>query len=298
MARTKQTVRKTTGGKAPRKRLHKTTPTPAINGNVLETTQSTRTCYLSLCLGTVDVPSGAAKNKAPSPPSTTSQTGFTGIEIGTFKLPGGKSGEEMIVTIMTYLDIYSLLAFVNTSMLKQLSVAYGGNKYISNVCRNIILPIKVNYLTETCKSNFHKDCHPFIAACEKGQLEDVKLFIETGTVTDVNMKGIDSFGHDGKTGLMKAATYEHINVVQYLLSFPSIDVSIIRDKNGWNVLHYAARNNKKNTDTIKLLLNHPTCTADVINAEHWHEYTPFDMACSNDIRHLLKQHGGLSCGDL
>ena len=25
---------------------------------------------------------------------------------------------------------------------------------------------------------------------------------------------------------------------------------------------------------------------------------PFDMAYSNDIRHLLKQHGGLSCGDL
>ena len=145
----------------------------------------------------------------------------------------------------------------------------------------------------------------FVIACEKGEIGTVKFLIEYGKVNDVNITGKRSNGWDGYTGLMMAARNEHVPVVQYLLSLPSIDVSICGGV-GWNALHHACYGNKKSLDVIKLLLGHPTATqygrADyAINQIDDVGRTPLDKAHYNnkselkdEIIQLLRNHGGLS----
>ena len=93
----------------------------------------------------------------------------------------------------------------------------------------------------------------FVTACEHGYLNEVKEYIESGKVTDVNMKGSRSNGWEGYTGLMMAARFERLDVVKYLLSQTMIDVSIADDTVGWNALHCACYNNKKSLDILTLL---------------------------------------------
>lgn len=145
----------------------------------------------------------------------------------------------------------------------------------------------------------------FVIACEKGEIATVKYLIEYGKVTDVNTTGKRSNGWDGYTGLMMAARNEHLEIVRYLLSFPSIDVSICGGV-GWNALHHACYGNKKSLDLIKLLLAHFTSTqygrADyTINQTDDVGRTPLDKAQYNnkselkeEIIQLLRDQGGLT----
>ncbi len=104
---------------------------------------------------------------------------------------------------------------------------------------------------------------PLVSACEKGRLEDVKLFI-TGHGSDsnnnmtlkkmVNQVGKGSRGYE-YTPLMAAARYEHFHVVQYLIEQGEADPNITGGHFGRNVLHYAALN-EKDTDLIQFLLKH------------------------------------------
>ena len=106
----------------------------------------------------------------------------------------------------------------------------------------------------------------FISACEHGDFKEVKDYIESGKVTDINKKGFRSNGWEGYTGLMMAARFQHLEVVKYLLSKISIDVSITDDTGCWNALHCACYNNKKSLEILNLLLDHKTCNKKVINA--------------------------------
>ena len=90
------------------------------------------------------------------------------------------------------------------------------------------------------------------------------------------MEGEDSGGYES-TGLGIASRNEHINVVKYLLSTPDANVAAI-NKYGYNALHLAAWKNKKDLDTINLLLSHKSCTRKVLNAIAHIGCTPLDLA--------------------
>ena len=230
----------------------------------------------------------------------------TQINIGNISLPGGDGGEGIVKIILYYLDIKSLRAFVQTSMIKQLSIACGGSKYLFNLYNEIIETYRINLISQMEERYKHQYPRgtPFIVGCEKGRLKDIKLAIKTGAVVDVNMKGRDSRGWDrGYTGLMLAVQNEHMDVVQYLLSLPPIDIAVVNNS-GWNVLHYAAGYNKTNTDVLNLILNHPNCNLNIINAESKQRRNPLDMTIANHTHNrsglwqLLYDHGGLSRSEM
>ena len=111
----------------------------------------------------------------------------------------------------------------------------------------------------------------------------------------VNEVGKDTQGNSF-TGLMSAAAYEHIKIVQYLIYHAEADITIT-NCDGWGALHYAAQNNKRNTETIKLLLDNMTVNA--INHKDKHERTALDRAYKNkhckierEIVALVRHLGG------
>jgi len=159
----------------------------------------------------------------------------------------------------------------------------------------------------------HPTGDPFICACQTGQLNDVSGFIEAGVVTDVNFVGKIHRGFPRYTGLMWAIQNNHIDIIKYLLSLPSINVDAgSRDVYWRKALHLAAGycGVKENVLAIlKLLLNHRTgCTADAINAQDRNRMTPLDSAFHNGACHdpelqdeiirVIKEHGGLRYEDL
>ena len=54
------------------------------------------------------------------------------------KLPGGKGGEVMMTAILNYLDIQSLCSFIETSIIKQMSIAYGNSEHLMNTFEELI----------------------------------------------------------------------------------------------------------------------------------------------------------------
>eukprot|EP00944_MAST-04C_sp_MAST-4C-sp1_P013694 g13694.t1 len=123
---------------------------------------------------------------------------------------------------------------------------------------------------------------PYIVACEKGRLRDVQIFIESGTIKDINKteKGvagpdIESCGRiypRTHTPLEAASRNEHYQTTTYLLSLPSIKIRY--------ALHYAARHNKKNLKVLNLLLNHKSFSIDLLNQARYngsYEETALDL---------------------
>eukprot|EP00942_MAST-04A_sp_MAST-4A-sp1_P000117 g117.t1 len=113
------------------------------------------------------------------------------------------------------------------------------------------------------------------------------------------MEGIDHGGYEN-TGLGIASRNEHVDIVQYLLSLPQINVAAL-NKYGYNALHLAAWKNQKNLDVIKLLLSHKTCSNLVLHAKANIGANPLGLAqeynntnIKNDIVDLLVSKGGKS----
>merc|ERR1711998_279946 len=118
---------------------------------------------------------------------------------------------------------------------------------------------------------------PIVCACEKGRFEDVKLLI-TGyndvngsngnnnnnmTLKEyVNQVGKTSSGGYGEyTPLMAAAENEHFQIVKYLIEQGEADPNIATSYYGYNALHLAASNNKKDTELIEFLLTNMPLTS-------------------------------------
>ena len=155
--------------------------------------------------------------------------------------------------------------------------------------------IAVDELIEKYKKEFPEG-DPVIVACEKGRLNDVKTFIQSGTVKDVHTyKGKNSCGHT-RTLLGTASAYDQYEIVQYLLSLPGMDVSVA-DSDGVTAIMWAAYRNKKNLDLMKSILNHKTCSIDAVNKKDKYGSTALDCAkpnngpLKNDIIQLLKSKG-------
>ena len=145
---------------------------------------------------------------------------------------------------------------------------------------------------------------PFIIACGQGNLEDVKMFIKSGMVNDVNMVGKSSYRFNDFTPLGRASEKEQHHVVEYLLSLPNIDVGAVDSSLGHTAIHKAAQYNKKNLRVLKLLLNHKTCTIAVLNKTDISGVTALDgcfynhSSTKDDIVKMLKSKGGKTRAEL
>ena len=151
-----------------------------------------------------------------------------------------------------------------------------------------------------------------VCACEKGRMNDVMLFvslhrfhkyIEMKGVKEGNMtlkEYVNQFGRNSNgykyTPLMEAARHEHFQIVQYLIEQCGADPNIGRT-DGMNALHFAAENNKKNTELIDVLLTHMPLNS--INKKTSGGYTPLDKAyeyndspIKQEIIALLRSKGG------
>eukprot|EP00942_MAST-04A_sp_MAST-4A-sp1_P001108 g1108.t1 len=119
-----------------------------------------------------------------------------------------------------------------------------------------------------------------ICACDRGRMNDVLLFVNLHRFHKyIEMNGV-------KEGNMTLK--EMVNQ----LADPNI-----ANSNGWNALHYAAYNNRTNTELIELLLTH--MTLDNINKKNRWGSTPLDFAYEynnspirQDIIALLRLKGG------
>ena len=157
-------------------------------------------------------------------------------------------------------------------------------------------------LKQKYKKEFPKGT-PIVVMCEKGRLEDLKLFMKvfvachdvdgTGVKKLLEEVGKDSRGF-GRNALMAAARYERHEVVLYLLEYgvnPAITNSV-----GGNALHYSAYTNKKSTRITESLLK--KMPLESINKKDSDGETPLDWAYNNgspiknDIVQLIRQHGG------
>ena len=91
-----------------------------------------------------------------------------------------------------------------------------------------------------------------------------------------------------------------MDVVQYLLTLPTISLAKGDRRVGGNPVGFAANFNQKSTDILKLLLNHPQCNTSIINKTSNHNnWTAMDCCLAinrSDIGHeivrLLKEKGG------
>ena len=120
-----------------------------------------------------------------------------------------------------------------------------------------------------------------IAACGLGQLQDLKTFIGSGI--DVNTYEGKAIGENANvyTLLGAASLSEELEIVQYLLSLPNINVGV-QDTNGKTCLMWAAISNKQNLNVMNALLDHKTCTPEVVNAQDNSGHTALFYAESND----------------
>ena len=75
-------------------------------------------------------------------------------------------------------------------------------------CQDVIKELIAKY-----KEEFPK-CDPFIAPCNKGRLQDVQAFVQSGTIKDVD-KYKGQLGNSLSTPL--SAAYKHQHVIDYLL---------------------------------------------------------------------------------
>jgi len=140
----------------------------------------------------------------------------------------------------------------------------------------------------------------FVSICEKGNLEQVKSFLDHYDAS-VTRWGVQDMATQG---LIASVKNEHIHITRYLLEQGGDPTTVTRE--GWNLLHFAARFNKTNTDTIELLLNRMILLDDIncklteSNADGEYEYTPLDLSycdgnnspIKKDISSLLRQHDG------
>ena len=173
---------------------------------------------------------------------------------------------------------------------------------VENACKDVINAIdevrsKTTELVEKYNQEFPNGT-PLVVACEKGNLDDVKTFVNAGM--DVNQVGKNSKGVD-ITPLMAASWYERVDVVEYLLQVTKADANVV-DVRSENALHYAACWNQKSVKVVKMLMDH--MTLDSINKKDEWAFTPLDYAHKNNspnrqqIIDLMRSKGAKRASEL
>ena len=222
-------------------------------------------------------------------------------------LPSGGAGLHIVCTILSMLDIKSLSSLIYSSFIQSFCKNRKDNT-LYQLCKDIQYPYKLQ-LAEELKNKYKKEFRrgtPLVCACQHGRFDDVKLLITGHDVNSSYMTLKEMVSQVGKnsrggeyTPLIVASYQEHFQIVHYLIEHGKVDPNIT-NSDGLNALHAAARNNKKNTDLIDLLLNH--MRIDCINKKATKEYgecTPLDCAYINndspirqEIIALLRSRGG------
>ena len=148
---------------------------------------------------------------------------------------------------------------------------------------------------------------PFVVACEKGRVDDVKVMIEGARAAGIDVRamvsklGTDSAGNS-MTPLM-AASYEddHSNIIDILLYY-NADTAIT-DNHGYNVLHWAVAMVEISTLTVELLLNN--MKLEDINHKDDDGNTPLDIGYGNNdssfkqqLIDLIREKGGKRAREL
>jgi len=140
---------------------------------------------------------------------------------------------------------------------------------------------------------------PLVVACMKGNLADVKKFINAAPVAGRNVL-LNELGTDRYdiqyTPLMAAARSEYFKIVEYLIIEGASTATTTND--GWNALHMAAANNNTTTAIVELLLNKMTLKD--INHISINGRTPLDacyaynngVTMKQAIIKLIRQKGG------
>ena len=252
------------------------------------------------------------------------------IKIGILVLPAGfESACGILLNILQYLNIRSLCNVKRSSLIQQCRKAFGSDDF--ERVRDIALSLsyegrrsinelilshparRLYLLIERYKREFPRGT-PIVCACEHGRMDDVELFMNLHpfhkyiTNRDVNgyrddMTLKDMVNQVGRTSsgveftpLMAAALNEHFQVVKYLIEQGEADPNIATS-GGWNALHYAAGNNKENTELIQVLLTR--MSLDSINKKNLVGSTPLDWAYRHndspirqEIIALLRSKGG------
>lgn len=144
---------------------------------------------------------------------------------------------------------------------------------------------------------------PIVVACEKGLLEDVKVFVAAHDSVKQMLDhiGTDSTGHPYNT-LMASVVYGKTDVLAYLLEC-GVDPSIV-DSNGQNALHLCAYYSSKRNTVINTDLLIDKMSLEAINARDQRGQTPLDRAYvsgwwswMHTIR-VIRKHGGLTGEEL
>ena len=142
---------------------------------------------------------------------------------------------------------------------------------------------------------------PLVRACEKGSVEDVEGIIQKARAAGmdvtkmVNEFGINSGGSKMRP-LMAAAMNEHTKIIEILLQ-NNVNTAAF-DDDGWNALHWAARYNKTDTNTVQLLLEH--MKLEDINRINYSGETPLELCDYNknpirtELADLIRGKGGLT----
>eukprot|EP00943_MAST-04B_sp_MAST-4B-sp1_P007932 g7932.t1 len=152
---------------------------------------------------------------------------------------------------------------------------------------------------------------PFVCACHyDARLNDVEIFVKYHNILNdekislcqmINQVGrtINGLPSDLHSPLMISVHCEQRKVVQFLLCLSDIDLSVTNAA-GINAFHYAALN-ERSVDILKMLLNHKSTTAAIINHEDNHGNTPLDYVYAinhsyikDKIVNLLITFGGIA----
>ena len=250
------------------------------------------------------------------------------IKIGNIKLPGGLAGPYIFSRICQYLDIKSLLNFIETSLIKKLTEEFRSDDFEKKINEYIEPASSLYLLIERYKREFPRGTvrrdeipTPIVCACEHGRMDDVQSFMNlhhfhkyitnrdmSGYRDDMTLKDmLSQFGTDSEgyeyTPLMMAARYEHFQIVKYLIEQGEADPNIANSSDGYNALLLAAWYNRTSTELIQLLLTH--MTLDSINKKTSEGDTPLDYAylyndspiCQEIIALLRSQGGKANCFD-
>ena len=121
--------------------------------------------------------------------------------------------------------------------------------------------VKFSYVAKDIQKEFPLG-DPLVVVCEKGRLKDLQMFIDSGTVDNINRIGRPSvpYNSSGKqfnykhTPLGIAVRFEQFEIVKYLLSLPNIDVGMV-DDNASNPIHYAAAYSKINVNMDWIMIS-------------------------------------------
>ena len=190
--------------------------------------------------------------------------------------------------ILKFLNVKAILKMSESCLVKNL----GHASFNECVSEAISKPKQLFELYQRYGNEFEGNT-ALICACGYRRINDVLLFvnlhrfhkyIEMNGVKEGNMTLKEYVNQEGKTSrgagwtpLMIAARYEHFQIVKYLIEQGEADPNIANSY-GSNALHFAARNNKKDTKVIEFLLTNMSLTS--INKTRYGE-TPLDLAYHN-----------------